>query len=50
VAPDRRGNRLRRGDGQHRLYSDYQGKFGMDDAGHAAAIGRASDPQAEAGS
>jgi hypothetical protein len=37
-------------DGQHRLYSDYQGKFGMDDAGHAAAIGRASDPQAEAGS
>jgi hypothetical protein len=37
-------------DGQHRLYADYQGKFGMDDAGHAAAIGRASDPQAEAGS
>jgi hypothetical protein len=37
-------------DGQHRLYADYQGKFGMDDAGHAAAISRASDPQAEAGS
>jgi hypothetical protein len=37
-------------DGQHRLYADYQGKFGMDDAEHAAAIGCASEPQAEAGS
>jgi hypothetical protein len=37
-------------DGQHRLYADYQGKFGMNDAEHAAAIGCASEPQAEAGS
>jgi hypothetical protein len=37
-------------DGQHRLYADYGGKFGMDDAEHAAAIGRACEPQAEAGS
>jgi hypothetical protein len=36
--------------GQHRLYADYQGKFGMDDAEHAAAISRAAEPQAEAGS
>jgi hypothetical protein len=36
-------------DGQHRLYAGYQGKFGMNDAELAAAIGRASDPQAEAG-
>jgi hypothetical protein len=35
-------------DGQHRLCADYQGKFGMDDAEHAAAIGRACEPQAEA--
>jgi hypothetical protein len=33
-------------DGQHRLYADYQGEFGMDDAGHAAAINRAAGPQA----
>ena len=34
-------------DGQHRLYADYQGGgFGMDDAGHAAAINRAAEPQA----
>jgi hypothetical protein len=32
-------------DGQHRLYGDYQGKFGMDDAQHTAAINRAADPQ-----
>ncbi len=37
-------------DGQHRLYADYEGKFGMDDAEHAAAISRAAEPQAEAGS
>jgi hypothetical protein len=37
-------------DGQHRLYADYEGKFGMDDAEHAAAIGRACGPQAETGS
>jgi hypothetical protein len=37
-------------DGQHRLYTDYEGKFGMDDADHAAAISRACEPQAEAGS
>jgi hypothetical protein len=37
-------------DGQHRLYAAYQGKFGMDDAEHAAAISRACEPQAEAGS
>ncbi len=36
-------------DGQHRLYADYQGKFGMDDAEHAAAISRACEPQTEAG-
>jgi hypothetical protein len=36
-------------DGQHRLYADYQGQFGMDDAEHADAISRASEPQAEAG-
>jgi hypothetical protein len=34
-------------DSQHRLYADYQGSgFGMDDAGHAAAINRAAEPQA----
>jgi hypothetical protein len=37
-------------DGQRRLYADYEGKFGMNNAEHAAAIGRASNPQAEAGS
>jgi hypothetical protein len=36
-------------DGQHRLYTGYEGRFGMDDAEHAAAIGRAAEPQAEAG-
>jgi hypothetical protein len=33
-------------DGQHRLYADYEGKFGMDDAEHAAAIRRAAEPPA----
>jgi hypothetical protein len=33
-------------DGQHGLYADYQGKFGMDDAEHTAAINRAAQPQA----
>jgi len=33
-------------DGQHRLHADYEGKFGMDDAEHAAAISRASEPPA----
>ena len=37
-------------DGQHRLYADYQGKFGMNHAEHAAAISRACEPHAEAGS
>src|SRR6266487_3351492 len=36
-------------DGQHRLYTGYQGQSGMDDAEHAAAISRACEPQAEAG-
>ncbi len=36
-------------DSQHRLYADYEGRFGMDDAEHAAAISRASELQAEAG-
>jgi hypothetical protein len=33
-------------DGQHRLYADNQGEFGLDDAGPAAAINRAAEPQA----
>lgn len=33
--------------GQHRLYADYQGEFGMDDTEHAAAINRAAEPQAD---
>jgi hypothetical protein len=33
-------------DSQHRLYADYQGEFGLDDAGHAAAINRAAEPRA----
>jgi hypothetical protein len=33
-------------DGQYRLHTDYEGKFGMDDAEHAAAISRASEPPA----
>lgn len=33
-------------DGQHRLHADYEGRFGMDDAEHAAAISRASEPPA----
>jgi hypothetical protein len=37
-------------DGQHRLYAHFEGKFGMDDADQPAAIGRAAEPQAEAGS
>jgi hypothetical protein len=32
-------------DGQHRLYGDHQGEFGMDEAEHAAAINRAAEPQ-----
>jgi hypothetical protein len=35
-------------DSQHRLYIDYEGKFGMDDAEHAAAISRAAEPSAGA--
>jgi hypothetical protein len=34
-------------DGQHRLHADYEGKFGMNDAEHAAAISRASEPPAK---
>jgi hypothetical protein len=33
--------------GQHRLHGDYQGKFGMDDAEHTAAINRAAEPSAD---
>jgi hypothetical protein len=32
-------------DGQHRLHTDYQGEFGMDDTEHTAAINRAARPQ-----
>jgi hypothetical protein len=34
-------------DGQHRLYTDYEGRFGMDAAGHAAALRRAAEPPAD---
>jgi hypothetical protein len=34
-------------DAQHRLYACYQGKFGLDDAQHAAAINRAAEPEIE---
>ena len=33
-------------DGQHRLHADYEGRFGMDDAEHAAVISRACEPPA----
>jgi hypothetical protein len=33
-------------DGQHRLYTSYEGKFGLNDADYAAAIQRAADPPA----
>ena len=33
-------------DGQHRLYTDYEGRFGMDAAGHATALRRAAEPRA----
>jgi hypothetical protein len=33
-------------DGQHRLYLDYEGQFGMSPADHAAAISRAAEPPA----
>ena len=33
-------------DGQHRLYTDYDGKFGMDPAAHAAARHRAAEQPA----
>jgi hypothetical protein len=33
-------------DGQHRLHTYYEGKFGMNDAEHAAAISRAAEPPA----
>ena len=33
-------------DGQHRLHADYEGKFGMNEAEHAAAISRACEPPA----
>ena len=36
-------------DGQHDLYLYYKGQFGMDDAEHAAAIQRASEPPAHPG-
>jgi hypothetical protein len=32
--------------GQHHLYADYDGKFGMNDAEHAAAVSRVTQPQA----
>jgi hypothetical protein len=31
-------------DGQHDLYVHYEGRFGIDDSEHAAAINRASEP------
>jgi hypothetical protein len=31
-------------EGQHRLWADYEGKFGMDDADYAAALDRAEAP------
>jgi hypothetical protein len=37
-------------DGQHRLYTDYEGNFGLGPAEHEAALRRAADPEAEAGS
>jgi hypothetical protein len=33
-------------DGQHRLYGDYQAKFGLNDTEHTATISRAAEPQA----
>jgi hypothetical protein len=36
-------------DGQHDLYVHYEGKLGMNDAEHAAAINRASEPSAAPG-
>jgi len=38
-------------DAQHRLHLDYEGKFGLDDAQHAAAVSRAAElpAQPEAG-
>ena len=36
-------------DGQHDLYRHYTGKLGMNDAEHAAAIERASEPSAAPG-
>jgi hypothetical protein len=35
-------------DGQHRLYTDYEGKFGLGAAEHAAALSRAAEPRAGA--
>jgi hypothetical protein len=40
-------------DGQHRLYTDYEGQFGLDTTEHDAALSRAAEPaepEAEAGS
>jgi hypothetical protein len=37
-------------DGQHRVWQQYEGRFGMDEADHAAALERASGPDAEAAS
>ena len=34
-------------DGQHRLHADYEGKFGMNEAEHAAAISRACESPAD---
>jgi hypothetical protein len=36
-------------DGQHKLFITYEGKSGMNDADHAAAIKRASEPSTAAG-
>jgi hypothetical protein len=35
-------------DSQHRLYTDYEGKFGMNAAEHADALHRAAEPRARA--
>jgi len=36
-------------EGQHRLWADYEGRFGLDDAGYAEAFKRAAEPEREAG-
>ena len=35
--------------GQHQLHEHYEGRFGLDDDGYAAALKRAAEPGREAG-